>query len=73
MTPDGNVDLDQQFLFNIVSVNGLSPVQWQAIYWINAVLSVELLRANLKGKFQSAEIFYQKNALENAVCKMLVI
>ena len=59
----------------IVSDDGLSPGQRQAIIWTNAGISlIGTLGTNFSEFFyRNSYIFIQENAFENVVCKMAAI
>ena len=60
-------------LFNIVSGNGLAPVQCQVITWINTDLSVGLQRTNISEIFITIYNFFLEEMFQFAVSKMVAI
>ena len=54
--------------------NGLIPLWYQAITWINNdILSIGPLETNLLNFYKNLNTFIQENALENLVYKMSAI
>ena len=57
---------------NIVSGNGLSPVQYQAINWTSD-LSTEPIETSSEIWIKIQKLFFQENAFKYIVCIMVII